>query len=376
MAVAELENLLEVTDTVGPVKIDREASVIRGVKVLGLKSANGREYTPEAVSRARGLYESKQVNINHRDPNARGSRDLRDRFGVLRNIVVADDGLRGDLHFNPKHALAEQVIYDAENSPNSLGLSHDAEGRTARRGGKTIVEEIVNVRSVDLVGDPATTRSLFESRGTGMSDANTPKTVTIKSVLESVYKGQSDKLTILREMDAAMAGTMDAPAETASVEDQAAAAFEAMVVAVVRDKSLDKAGKLAKIREIFSAEEKLSGKGKESSGGESEGGDKKEPTTEARIAKLEAENEVYRLLESEQRTASDVQVEAAIGLTDAAKRKAFIQSLPKRGATSNGNGHGNPRSSEPFTESRGNGNGAKAPELKTPAEKVAYLRGR
>jgi hypothetical protein len=71
-------------------------------------------------------------------------------------------GLRGDFHFNPKHALAEQLIWDAEHSPENVGFSHNVEARTSRRDGKVVVEEITRVQSVDLVADPATTRGLFE----------------------------------------------------------------------------------------------------------------------------------------------------------------------------------------------------------------------
>jgi hypothetical protein len=71
-------------------------------------------------------------------------------------------GLRADLHFNPKHALAEQLMWDAEHAPENVGFSHNVEARTSHKEGKTIVEEIIRVQSVDLVADPATTRGLFE----------------------------------------------------------------------------------------------------------------------------------------------------------------------------------------------------------------------
>lgn len=141
--------------------VDREKGVIPGVKILGLSSANGREYLPEALARAAQLYEGKAVNVDHVDPNAR--RSYADRIGRLAEIQVRADGLFGTLHFNPKHRLAEQLAWDAENAPGNLGLSHDASGRTSRRGKTVIVEEITAVRSVDLVADPATTKGLFES---------------------------------------------------------------------------------------------------------------------------------------------------------------------------------------------------------------------
>jgi len=140
--------------------VDREAGVIRGVKVLGPASRNGREYTPESLRKGVGLYEGVRVNVNH---VGRGqSRSYGDRIGRLENARVQPDGIFADLRFNPKHALAEQLAWDAENAPGNVGLSHDAEGRLTRRNGKAMVEEILSVRSVDLVADPATTAGLFE----------------------------------------------------------------------------------------------------------------------------------------------------------------------------------------------------------------------
>ncbi|MBC7350842.1 MAG: hypothetical protein H5U08_00640 [Thermogutta sp.] len=152
--------LLEYTASSGPLRVDRERGVIYGVKVLGLESANGRVYLPEALQRAAALYEGKPVNVDH----VSGSqlRSYRDRIGKLVNVRVGHDGLYADLVVNPKHPLAEQLFWDAEHAPENVGLSHDARGKTAVRNGKVVVEAIESVRSVDLVAEPATTRSLYE----------------------------------------------------------------------------------------------------------------------------------------------------------------------------------------------------------------------
>jgi hypothetical protein len=144
-------------------RVDREAGVIRDVKVLGYMSANGRRYSPEAVRQAIGLYEGIRVNVDH-PPAARpeAERPLSARFGMLKNVAARDDGLYGDLHYLRSHPLAEMTAEAAERMPETLGLSHNAEGRVSQVAGQTVVDEIVRVRSVDLVADPATTRSLFE----------------------------------------------------------------------------------------------------------------------------------------------------------------------------------------------------------------------
>ena len=51
-----LENLKEYCST-GKSTVDRANNVIRGVKILGAASRNGREYLPEALAKAASLYE-------------------------------------------------------------------------------------------------------------------------------------------------------------------------------------------------------------------------------------------------------------------------------------------------------------------------------
>lgn len=159
--------LREYADCRGVVcQIDREAATIRGVKVLGLVSRNGREYPADTIARAAPLYEGAKVNVNHprapAGPGEANPRDYQDRLGTLRAVRVSPDGLFADLHFNPKHALAEQLLWDAEHSPENVGLSHHVAAHTRTQDGKTIVDEITRVLSVDLVADPATTAGLFE----------------------------------------------------------------------------------------------------------------------------------------------------------------------------------------------------------------------
>jgi hypothetical protein len=171
------EPLQEYADSRGvTLRVDRGAGVLRGVKLIGLESSNGRRYRPEALAAAVGLYEGAKVNVNHpqRDPLA--PRDYRDRLGVVRQVEFRPgDGLYGNLHFNPKHALAEQLAWDAENNPRNVGFSHNVLARLTRDGAQTIVEAITHVQSVDLVADPAATQGLFEQQspqnaGDGIAD--------------------------------------------------------------------------------------------------------------------------------------------------------------------------------------------------------------
>ena len=159
------EMLREYVDSRGvKMRVDRRAGIIRGVKILGLESRNGRRYPAKTLLRAVELYDGAKVNVNHTNGSSASPRDYRDRIGAIRNVRLRpEDGLFADFHFNPKHALAEQLIWDAEHAAENVGFSHNVRARTARCGDHVEVEEITKVESVDLVADPATTQGLFES---------------------------------------------------------------------------------------------------------------------------------------------------------------------------------------------------------------------
>ena len=192
------ESLVEFVDNSGvSLAVDRDAGVIRGVKILGLESRNGRTYPKQTIASALNLYEGAKVNVNHPTGSPTSPRDYRDRIGMFKAVRVAegDKGLFGDFHFNQKHSLAEQLLWDAEHAPENVGFSHNVQARVSRRNGKVVVEEISRVQSVDLVADPATTNGLFENaQGNEIQeDGDMPAT------LESLTADQPDLLKSIRE---------------------------------------------------------------------------------------------------------------------------------------------------------------------------------
>jgi len=227
--------LLEYVDSRGvKLAVDREAGIIKGVKVLGLESKNGRTYPKETAARAVGLYEGSKVNVNHPKGNPGGPRDYQDRIGVLCNVRVepGDGGLRGDFRFNPKLALAEQLIWDAEHSPENVGFSHNVEARTSRKDGRVIVEEITRVQSVDLVADPATTRGLFEQNETKQRKG---KQVEYHELTESELRANRPDL-LKSIVESAMAA--HAESETEKAKDAKIAALEAEAKALKEEKEV------------------------------------------------------------------------------------------------------------------------------------------
>jgi len=145
-----------------PASVDRENGIIRGVRLLGEKAeSKGRTYDLAGMRRAVPLYEGRPVNIDH----GKAPRDLKSRFGRIENAKFdeAQRAIVGDIRYNRKHALAEQIAEAADKLPDTLGMSHMAEGKVTRSAGREIVTDILEVRSVDLVSDPATNKSLYES---------------------------------------------------------------------------------------------------------------------------------------------------------------------------------------------------------------------
>ncbi len=181
--------------------VDREASIIRGVKLIGHDSKNGRAYPPETLRAAVDHYQGVRVNVDHPAGNPSAPRSVAERIGMIQNArYVEGRGIFGDFRFNPKHTLTEQVLWDAENNPAAVGFSHNATLSIGpKRNGRAVVEAIVGVRSVDLVADPATTASLFEHDA---SDGDNPKPETEEMSLkdltvESLRKERPDLVAAL-----------------------------------------------------------------------------------------------------------------------------------------------------------------------------------
>ena len=168
------------------VRIDRDAGVIFDVKIIGCESKNGRYYPNETLRQAIPLYENSKVNLDHPDGDPRKPRSYHARFGMIRNVHLREnEGLYADFWFNPKHSIAEQLLWDAEHSPDNVCFSHNVEAVVSRSACGAHVDRIVAVRSVDLVADPATTQGLFES-------VEPPQTITLEQVEQLIEERLRD----------------------------------------------------------------------------------------------------------------------------------------------------------------------------------------
>ena len=158
----------------GAGRVDRAAGVIRGVRIINQDSQNGRRYTEACLRKAAPLYENVKVRADHPERQNPGQdRRVDSAVGWLSNVRMERGGLVGDLHLLKSHPLAESIFEAAERNPSLFGLSHNAKGLSHKQGDTLIVEEIVSVRGVDLVDQPAATSGLFESLGSRGMDAAT-----------------------------------------------------------------------------------------------------------------------------------------------------------------------------------------------------------
>lgn len=306
------QSLLEITHSSASTQVDRDAGVIRNVKIIGLESANGRGYSPKALREAKHFYEGLSVNIDHPE-KANGKRGVKDRFGKLENVREQADGLYGDLPYLKSHPLAEMIAEVAERMPEQLGLSHNAEGRVAVRGGKNIVEQITRVRSVDMVSDPATVRGLFEAN-----------------------EGYMDPT-----MDPMGAAPVDEPVET-SAEEQLKAGILAAISAKMSEATPEQLKKVLAVLE-------LSDSASEIATGSTSAPDTEPETTEEgktpvkntdptvtqlqeQIKTLTAENESIKLLESAGVKADPTKIKALVGLATTEDRTALVATWPKAAA--------------------------------------------
>lgn len=256
----------------GPVRheVDTENKVIRGVKIIGLESPNGHEnypevrrriYTKEALIEAIPAYEGMAVNIDHTNNPKDTVRSVLERFGRLRNVrFVEGEGLFGDLEYLAKSPHADFVIEVAQRMPEQFGLSphHFIDGEA--KGDSFFVTKIGHVASVDVVYKPATTDGFFEHR-----ERHKMKKHKLKSVLERLFWtprcrrliAAMEQEDLLDDPSGEPAMVEMPPVDEVSADEQAKAAFRAMIMSAVNDESLDMKDTLDRIKQILESQEKL-----------------------------------------------------------------------------------------------------------------------
>lgn len=192
-------------------RIDRDAQVIRGVKIVGRFSTNKRggkriRYSDSFLEGARKLYEGATVNVDH-PMDQQGNllpgkqRSYLEAFGDLRNVHVvtsgteAEQGAFGDLHYKAAHPAANLVLEDAERAPHRVNLSHNAQANGSQGEQFYEVTEALSVRSVDIVPRGGTVTTFFESEQDEPQEADVDlKTLTNAQIREVLEHASADAI--------------------------------------------------------------------------------------------------------------------------------------------------------------------------------------
>lgn len=194
-------DLLEYAASDKSIRVDREAGIIRGVKLLGKTSRyrSGkvrREYSDQALQDAARLFESSVIQLDHPEfTEAEKVRKFRDGIGVVRKVRRKPDGVYGDLHLLKSHPMTPVVLESAEMMPDRFGMSHNAKAtNVAIRGGTQLVEGVALVRSIDIVRNPATSQGLFEAQEEDPAVQNESIDQMILSVIHDTTADRKAKL--------------------------------------------------------------------------------------------------------------------------------------------------------------------------------------
>ncbi|MBA7493381.1 hypothetical protein ES702_03939 [subsurface metagenome] len=158
----EESNMVEIHEraSFGRDQIDKEAKIVRGVAILRRRSES-RDYSERALEDTARLSEGIKVYSDH--DLSEGTRSINDLIGFISNTRIQDNVVRGDFHYLNHSDLIEGSV---ERNPNLVGFSIHSYASDARYrdDGRLQVNDMVKMRSVDLVSDPGAVSGLFESK--------------------------------------------------------------------------------------------------------------------------------------------------------------------------------------------------------------------
>lgn len=308
--------------------IDEENAVIRNVKAVGHDSRNNRKYSEVALEKAVPLYEGITVNLDHPDrTNPRIERKFMEGVGVFKNARYTADGVYGDLHYFKEHPAAGLLVERAKKDKKGFGLSHNADGTCVKTKAGEICESINHVRSLDVVGRPATTSGLFES-----VEEETPVMVkkSLRELVESYGSAAQKKHLPLLEEEAVM--DIEVEIEDPSDEDSGIPEIGfAAAVADIHGSEKPDSEKLEEISRLLAAQTKLrDGKPEVAKDSHAEPNPQLESLQEE-VRKLKQEKAISALCESESFKPSEVQMKALCLLESADERVELIGTWKEAG---------------------------------------------
>jgi len=164
--------------------IDKATGLISGVCIMHPESRNNRIYTKKAMNSVRQLAEGCKSFIDHGSIFADSS--VKDMFGVFESPRRHGEAIYGNLNLLKTSEMYEKFLEIAERFPHTIGFSISARGKFAEKPdaeGREVVEDVTALRSIDLVGNPATTNGIFED----ISDPTNIKMYTLDDNGNKIY---------------------------------------------------------------------------------------------------------------------------------------------------------------------------------------------
>ena len=156
--------------------------LVEDVLLRGKVSANG--YTFAEGCCEASVYNNVQVFLNHK-----ASHGVEELVGWVVNPRLVDGLPRGDIRLLPNEAGKAFKLL-VEHHPPRVGLSHVA--RYKFNPTRTVVESVEEVRSVDCVIGPATTKSFTENEGNSVMSAE------LKALYEEKEKELKEDIVALQ----------------------------------------------------------------------------------------------------------------------------------------------------------------------------------
>jgi len=140
-------------------------TTITNVAVVKTSSRNKRLYPRDVLEAAIPKYEGAKVFIDHRSPDSKSIKSVRDLAGSIHGVYFdakTDTLMAKELRL--RGPAADVVKQCAESAPDMCGLSHNVYGKGEKtKDGWVKLTSIDDVESVDLVSMTGSTKNLFES---------------------------------------------------------------------------------------------------------------------------------------------------------------------------------------------------------------------
>lgn len=157
--------LIELTEaTFQDARFEEEDNVIRNVCLLSSLSKNNRKYLDKAMNDVTGLASGVKVFADH-PKRGETVRSVREIIGQIENPHRSGKKIYGNLRVLSSHK--DWVFALAREMPNIAGMSILAKGKMHPERdsqGRTQVESVSMLKSIDLVSEPATTQGMYEQK--------------------------------------------------------------------------------------------------------------------------------------------------------------------------------------------------------------------